>query len=109
MAGSPCAAFDDLKLSPRKYVVYFLRRSNNCMCGCGVCGGCISDIVFFSTVQDHLDNIEGCECKFCKYYTYYCNHYGYQLFRYEEDRRISGLRAYINRYNEQKNNGYVNI
>ena len=76
----------------RKYVVYFLRRSNNCECTCGLCGGCIDDDYFFETVQAHLDRGEGCSCASCNFYRYHVNRYNYPMYRYEEDEWIREIR-----------------
>ena len=87
-----------------KYVVYFLRRSNNCECTCGACGGCIDDGYFFNTVQAHLDTGEGCPCVICDFYRYHANRYNYPIFRYEEDERIRQMHREYELYDAIYNN-----
>lgn len=48
------------------------RRSNNCLCECGVCISCVSDIVFWNVVKAHM-RIENCQCIFCAYHKYDLN------------------------------------
>ena len=79
----------------RKYVIYFLRRHNNCECTCGACGACVGDDYFFDTVQAHLDTGEGCKCVICEFYRYHANRYNWPMFRYEEDQRIREIREYF--------------
>jgi hypothetical protein len=49
------------------YPIYFLRRTNNCECTCGVNACCLSGNEFFGTVQNHFD-IDMCSCPICMCY-----------------------------------------
>ena len=89
---------------PRKYVIYFLRRSNNCECTCCACGGCVDDGYFFDTVQNHLDMGEGCACAICEFYHYHVNKYNVPMFRYEEDERIRQMHRYFAEVDAMCNN-----
>lgn len=46
------------------YPIYFLRRTNNCECTCGVNACCLGGNDFFGTVQKHFD-IDICSCPIC--------------------------------------------
>ena len=48
----------------------YLRRTNNCLCQCGVCANCVSYTEFFYTVYWHKKTRTECKCPFCELYDY---------------------------------------
>jgi hypothetical protein len=92
----------------QRYVIYFLRRSNQMECECGACATCVDDIYFFETLQSHVNNIIwNCECVICAHYRFYI----YRLrngcaFRNYEDPHIIQIRNNRNDRNNRNNRLY---
>ena len=57
----------------------FLRRSNNCMCTCGVCLSCMPNHMYFKIISDHIDRINICQCRYCRNYRECHERYGWKL------------------------------